>query len=313
MKRPMLNPIVSKEFRSRMRSWKSPLAVSLYLGLLGLITAAFYWLQQKNMLLNGFGPDVGPQIYVLLTTFQLLLLCFVTPAFTAGVINGEKERQTFDLLLCTRLSAASIVCSKLLAAISYMILLVLASLPIFGIVYFFGGVLLADIGRVFAVYLTTALTLGVVGIFCSALFRRTQVSMVVSYVVVFFMLLGTVVIASFMRGMQAGRGPDQYLPFIAYLNPLVALFSIFPTQGPGVDIINQFLRLGVSYPAAATGLLSPWQYNFIIDGVIVVILLTATIISIDRVGRFQWIKGIFRRKASQIPAPVPAGGAVEDQ
>ena len=32
MKSLVLNPILAKEFRSRMRIWKSPLMISLYLG-----------------------------------------------------------------------------------------------------------------------------------------------------------------------------------------------------------------------------------------------------------------------------------------
>jgi ABC-type transport system involved in multi-copper enzyme maturation permease subunit len=103
MKSLVMNPILSKELRSRMRSFKLPLLISVYLSLLSLIALAYYWMQSRSLAYDGFNPDIGPQIYVLLATFQLLLLAFVAPALTAGVINGERERQTFDLLLCTRL------------------------------------------------------------------------------------------------------------------------------------------------------------------------------------------------------------------
>ena len=117
MKRLVLNPVLDKEFRSRMRTWKSPLLISLYLGTLALITLGYYWTQQQRVYYSGFGPDVGPQIYVTLTIFQLMLVSFVTPAFTAGVISGEREKQTLDLLICTRLSATSIILNKLIASI----------------------------------------------------------------------------------------------------------------------------------------------------------------------------------------------------
>lgn len=290
MKALVLNPILGKEYRSRMRSWKSPLIISLYLGILGLITLGFYWIRQKNILYMGFGPDVGPQIYVMLAYFQLLLISFVTPALTAGAINGERERQTFDLLLCTRLSAVSIVLNKLLASLGYIILLVLASLPVFGIVYFFGGVLLSDIGRVFIIYLATAITFGAIGIFCSTLFKRTQISMVVSYLVVLFLLLGTIILAAFFQGIQSSPYQTSSAALITYLNPLVAMASIFPNQGQNMSFINDILRLGIAMPTSQNQTLSPWAYNFIINAVIVLVLLLASILRIDPVGRLSWLK-----------------------
>ena len=49
MKRLVLNPVLDKEFRSRMRTWKSPLLISLYLGTLALITLGYYWTQQQRV------------------------------------------------------------------------------------------------------------------------------------------------------------------------------------------------------------------------------------------------------------------------
>ena len=298
MDKLVMNPILGKELRSRMRSWKLPLLISIYLSLLSLIALAYYWLQSKALAYDGFNPDIGPQIYVLLATFQLLLLAFVVPALTAGVINGEKERQTFDLLLCTRLSAASIVLNKLLASVSLVILLIISSLPVFSIVYFYGGVLMTDIGRVFLIYLATAITLGVIGIFCSSFFKRTQISMVVSYLIVFFLIIGTLIIAMFMRSLGDNEGIRSYtMPFITYFNPLMALFSIFPGQGPGMDILYNIIGQGrgATMMVAGNGM-ALWKYNFIADGVIAVLLLLITIISIDPVGRFQWLRRLRQKK-----------------
>ncbi len=292
MKSLVLNPILAKELRSRMRNWKSPLMISLYLLLLGLITLAYYWMQQKRGFYSGFGPDVGPQIFIVLSVFQLLLLSFVTPALTAGVINGERERQTFDLLLCTRLSSASIVLNKLLASIGYILLLLIASLPVFAIVYFFGGVLLSDMGRVILVSLAAAVTFGVIGIFCSTLFKRTQVSMVVSYILVLFFLVGTLAITIFQQGIQTGPYPKATAMYFSYANPLVALFSIFPNQAAGVGLMSSFLGgfRNFGYSAGASPALSPWQYNFIIDGALIIVLLLLTIFIVDPVARFKRLR-----------------------
>ena len=298
----VLNPVLGKEFRSRMRTWKSPLVVSVYLGILALIAVGYYWMRQTSMAYSGFGPEVGPQMYVTLAIFQLLLVSFVTPAFTAGVISGERERQTLDLLICTRLSSASIVLNKLLASISYIVLLIVASLPVFGVVYFFGGVLLQEIGQAFVVYLMTALTFGAVGVFCSSIFRRTQVSVVVTYIIVFFFLVGTVALGAFLANLSMRTG-DYSTPLITYLNPVVALCSTFPGQFQGglpslfgiFGIGGRYGQMSGSMADMEAGL-APWQYNFIGDGIIVVVLLIITIIIITPVGRFGGIKRLFRRK-----------------
>ncbi|MEN6351570.1 MAG: ABC transporter permease [Syntrophomonas sp.] len=302
MKFMLLNPILEKELRSRMRSWKSSLVISLYLGLLGIIILGYYWMEQKNDWYNGFGPDVGPQIFILLAIVQLLLLSLVTPALTAGVINGERERQTFDLLICTRLSAASIVLHKFLASIGFTVLLIIASLPVFGIVYFFGGVLFSDIGQVFLVYIVTAVTFGVIGIFCSVLFKRTQISMVVSYLAVLFFLLGTLILALFVRGIQTQAYPVSAASYISSLSPLVALMSIFPNQSQGISFFNNFLNISPTIAGTAKALI-PWKLNFIINGIVSLLLLFITIIMVDPVGRFSWLR---RNKGhEQLPRPLP--------
>lgn len=318
----ILNPVLGKEFRSRMRTWKSPFVISIYLGVLSLITLGYYWTRQGPITYTGFGPEVGPQMYVMLAVFQLLLVSFVTPAFTAGVISGERERQTLDLLVCTRLSATSIVLSKLLASVSYILLLVVASLPVFGAVYFFGGVRLSEIGQVFVVCLMTALTFGAVGVFCSTVFKRTQVSVVVTYIIVFFFLIGTAAVAVFMASISMRSGSYASTPFIAYLNPVVALFSTFPGQlGQGLFLREfQFMFGGpvpVGVPPGSGGAalpsvgLQPWQYNFIGDAVIIVVLLGISIQLITPVGRFGWVKRIKHRKRMPVTMEIGTADACE--
>ena len=48
---------------------------------------------------------------------ELLLVCFITPAFTVGAVSGERERQTYDLLRTTLLSSSALVLGKLAALV----------------------------------------------------------------------------------------------------------------------------------------------------------------------------------------------------
>ena len=64
-------------------------------------------------------------LYEFVTSMEFLLLMFIVPAVTASSISGERERQTLDLMLTTRMSAGQIVGGKLLSALSTLLLLIL--------------------------------------------------------------------------------------------------------------------------------------------------------------------------------------------
>jgi len=116
LRRFFWNPIVAKEYRSRMRTWRSPLALITYIVLLGGLGWAVFSAISYSIANNqGGGPyNYGESLFIYLVIFQMLMLAFITPALTAGAISGERERQTIDLLFVTPLRPFSIIWGKLL-------------------------------------------------------------------------------------------------------------------------------------------------------------------------------------------------------
>ena len=94
-------------------------------------------------------------IIFLLTLVTLIL----APASTAGAISMEREKQTMDLLAVTPISSLAIVLGKLLSALSWILLLLLASIPVVALVFTFGGVSPDDVVRAYVVLLATAFVL----------------------------------------------------------------------------------------------------------------------------------------------------------
>src|SRR5690348_10305973 len=189
----------SKEFRLRMRSWRSLLIITVYLAALaaaGLGTIRSIGESGVNSGLNA--AAIGPQIFGALAEFQLILIAFVTPALTAGAIAGEKERQTYELLLTTRLSSVSIVLGKLLTSLAYVVLLLLLSLPLFAMAFLFGGIGLKQLGLTFLILLVAALAIGSISLLVSALIRRVQIATALSYVLVFALVLGSGIFANLL-------------------------------------------------------------------------------------------------------------------
>src|SRR5215472_17539541 len=108
--------LLTKELRLRLRRERTIWVIIAYILLMGSLGWVF--INAANNTVNyaqGGLSSVGTNLYYMLSVLQLFLIIFISPAFTATVVNGEKERQTFDLLLCSRLSAFSLVSGKLLA------------------------------------------------------------------------------------------------------------------------------------------------------------------------------------------------------
>ncbi len=232
------NPIVAKEYRSRMRTWRSPLAWTIYILLLGGLGWAIF----AGGSGQGFGPfgtgnNYGQVLFTSLIIFQVVLLAFITPALTAGAISGERERQTIDLLFVTPIAPFSIIWGKLLASMSFVVLLLTLSVPIFSLVFLFGGIELDQMVYAFVVTGVTALTLGLMGIAFSTMFRRTLAATVAAYGAAFVVLFGSLVYGLIFPtdiDPQATTLPAP--PAVTFMSPILPLYTIgtnAPVQGYG--------------------------------------------------------------------------------
>src|ERR1700716_1591996 len=121
--------LLTKELRLRLRRERTIWVIIIYLLVMGAL--GFLYISQQNGFNSSNLSQIGLILYTILSMVQLFLIMFITPAFTTTAINGEKERQTFDLLLSSRLSAFSLIAAKLVAGLANALLLIAASTPIF--------------------------------------------------------------------------------------------------------------------------------------------------------------------------------------
>ncbi|GJM75467.1 hypothetical protein HMSSN036_76830 [Paenibacillus macerans] len=173
-RRRLINPVLDKEFRLRMRTPRSAFIVFAYILVTGLLAMAIiYMTTSKGFSAGGrLDPGVSRIIFYVLSIGQLVLIAFMTPALTAGVISGEREKQTLNMLLTTQQSSATIILSKLLSSLSFMTLVILATLPVYSIVFLYGGLSPKQLALVFLFYLFVMLLLGSIGVFYSTLFKK---------------------------------------------------------------------------------------------------------------------------------------------
>ena len=290
----ILNPVLAKELRDRVRTWRSPLLITIYLMTLAGIGGFAYYLQTRYSFGGTQALRLGMTIFGILVIVQLILIAFLTPGMTASIISGERERQTWPLLLVTRLSPFSIVSGKLLSAISYMVLLILVSMPIYSTIFLFGAVAMRDLLLVVLISLVTTVTIASIGLLCSALFKRTITAIVISYLLTFFLFGGTLISAAVIQNLTmekwARLNQPPPTPFIVNFNPIVALGSVLPT---GVELIPFARPMNVQFASGTTTMMfingepvpqvipvkprPVWQVNLMLDALIVLVSLGLTV------------------------------------
>lgn len=251
------NPVLLREARVRMRGWRAPAVISLYVGLLGAITLLIYYVFVRTEGPSAFAPELAGIIYTVLAVAQMGMLVLAAPGLTAGAISGERERQTLDLLMITRMSPFQVVIGKLLAAVGFALLLMVASLPIYGLLFLFGGFSLYRLALTTLIYLVTVLLLGAVGLYFSAVFKRTQAAVVASYGLALGTMIATPILAVFVY--EAFRGPNWTPPvwglLFAYINPI---FGLAAAVGEPLQEINTIFRSVLTTQAARDAIW--WKY-----------------------------------------------------
>ena len=238
--------IMSKELRSRFRGRRAFVVLTIYLAVLALIAYGAYVQNapaarvQPQFGFDGSGltganasATVGQAIFGLLSIIQLLLVAVLAPAFTTGAVSLEREKATLDLLITTPIRPGAIVVGKLVSALAFIFLMILAGIPVSALVLMYGGASLTDILRQQVVLFASAIGFGTIGLFCSALIKRTQTATVIAYSALLFLTVGTFLIWRFWTAAAAttnaatldpaaGRAPEVLL----YLNPAIAMVEI---------------------------------------------------------------------------------------
>ncbi len=233
------NPIILKELRGRMRSWRALFNVGLYVGLLSIFAVLAYAVSMPRNYYNGYYSynysynsyeRLGNGLFSGIIVVQLLLIGLLTPGFTAGVLSGEKERQTYEILLVTLLRPAEIVLGKLFSTLSYLFLLIIAAIPVESIVFLVGGVGADQLIIGLLIPLVTTLLLGSLGVMWSSLLRTTSRASRSTYITLLVLMLGLPALGYpltiLFYGFSGGSDASYFLlNWASAFNPGVAMVA----------------------------------------------------------------------------------------
>lgn len=239
MTRLITNPMISKELRQRLRERRAWLLPTLYLLVVaGTVLFAYYISTEAEMQGGGRevqGADIGLAIFLTAVFTQIIVLLLMAPVFSAGSITIEKEQRTLAGLLTSLLSVPQIWWGKFVAALMYLLLLLSSALPMLALSFAFGGVEPEQLIRMTASTVLVLAAICAVGLWCSAMFRRSIHATASCYGIVLVLSVVTAVVFGILMSRWSssnpgfpGRaeGPPAYVQAPLFLNPLYPLLSM---------------------------------------------------------------------------------------
>lgn len=252
MKTLLTNPVLVKELKLRFRNLKSFTGILFYLIAMSVFVFGFIFLA-TSLTGNGFfRPDESFLLFSIMTYIQLGLILFITPALTAGTISTEREKQTLNILLTTSQTSFQIIFGKMTSSIAFLLLMIVSGLPIYSLVFLYGGVSPSQLFYIFMFYMLTLLAIASIGVMLSTLIRKTIVAIIATYgamiflagVTAFFLLIS-------IQVSQMGTAVPTISPmahFWATINPPAVLLTLLQPpmedQLQSVTLVNIPLWIG---------------------------------------------------------------------
>ena len=113
-----MNPVYKNELKMSARSMQLPVLAVIFNSILSIVALIVLY-SIRMVYISGGGQPYNSMmmLYVVILTIEVILLCLFVPSAAGGSIAGERERQTLDILLSSRMTVREIVIGKLLSCI----------------------------------------------------------------------------------------------------------------------------------------------------------------------------------------------------
>ena len=205
---------------------------------------AYRWGRAVNPIQEMAG--IAENVFLSVAVIQFVVVGLLTPVFVGGVVAGERERGSLDLLFTTDLRDREIVLGKLASRLAVALLLIVTGLPVLSLISLFGGI---DPERLLLVWIATGVALLYAGS-TAVYFSATSGSQVGAYIrtywwmTVWLLLVPTV--AAFAGALLLSRSTRE-VPLLLTLavNPV---WSFMLAVDPG-SFVRGMNRLGLGLSA----------------------------------------------------------------
>lgn len=240
-----LNPIVKKDVKVQSRSMKICWGVFAYELILAFVFFfAVIIIKQESAYATDNIYSQMVLLYPVLAVAQLVILGVIVPVRTAASISGEKERQTFDIMMTTSMTPFSIILGKVATAIIQSMLFVVASMPIMALPFIIGGMSWSYLLWFLCIAFLVSFFAASIGILCSSICRKSIGAVIMSYVFYLIFFFGTALpyvvyqVAAISANYMSNGSKGEDLALFWLVNPAVYLAEFFTWVMTGESLMN---------------------------------------------------------------------------
>ena len=250
-----VNPVLRNESKISVRSIKFTLMIFAYISVLSVAVMIYYSSVNEAIFSNGLYLESSKLFYVVMALGQAILLLFIVPALSSTAICSEREKQTLDILLSSKLTPFQIIIGKVSASSLRVIILIISTMPLYAIGALIGVVKISNILSLIVFFIVNTIFVSSIGVFISTCAKTSKVSTTLSYAVVLAIYMGIIVITwailiitiynKDMSGTALTTMPKASP--IVYLSPVVGFVSLLLNQvGLGLEFSSIFSEFGIS-------------------------------------------------------------------
>ena len=235
-----INPVLKNEGRLATRNIRFSMMILVFISLLSMGAVILFKANVGDAMVQGINLSGNVVIYIVLAFIEAILLLFIVPALTSTAICSEREKQTLDILLSTNMSPLSIIIGKLISSVSKVVIMIIATMPVYAITFFIGGVNIGNIISLSLFFIVTTFFVGAIGLFVSTVIKTSKASTAITYGVTLFIFIAVLIISVICMVISAKnnattRVSDVNLPIFCYLSPIIGFISMLIDQLGGTQ------------------------------------------------------------------------------
>lgn len=241
-----LNPIVKKDLQVTVRSMRMSWGLFAYEAALtvAFLLALLIMQEQSSYSYSGNIYSYLMYLFPVVAVAQVCIVALSVPIITASSISGEKERQTFDIMLTTCMTPFAIVFGKVISAVLRILFFVIASTPIMALSFVVGGLSWSYLFYYLLAVILFSVFAGSIGIFASAFCRKSVTALLLSFAMYFIIFVITFVPLIY----RAVFGVNKYGESLLWLlwNPVVFFEEFFMQLMTGESVMAEVGSSGIS-------------------------------------------------------------------
>ena len=240
----LFNPIVVRESRARWRGSRAYLLAFFY----ALVLSAGMWWKYAEINARGGGSLSGEQfglaaqhgneLFWTLSLLQAGIWLLIAPALTSTAITVERESGLLVAMLLSKMTPLQIVIGKWISALSFVLLLIVAALPVTAICFLMGGVSQEEFVGSLLIQIATAFFGAALGLATSASQKRAASSLGATFGYVALWLITSGVAFFWAANYPAIGG---LFSFYGWTNPLWSMYFLIAPESWMPGYPGQFL------------------------------------------------------------------------